>query len=410
MLEGADEATPKVLTRLREGVPDVIDTPKELDLAIKRLGESSLHVAIDTERAQGFRYGSGAWLVQVRREDVGTYLIDSHALPNLHKLGEALDATWIFHAAGQDLPSLGELGLTPTTIFDTEIAARLVGTRSFSLTGVCETHLGVSLKKSHQSEDWSVRPLPTNWLRYAAMDVELLPALEEVLGNKLKEQGRRGWATQEFEYLRTHPHSPRENRWENLKGIGRLRKPRQWSFAKALWEAREQVAVELDLAPTRILSNRGIIEASMAEPDTRRKLQSLPEFRRPRARRYTDIWWDAVKSAKYLTAAEMPGSPNIRDEGTVPPLAQWRKMRPTAVPRLHVMRQLTAQSAQKLDLDADVVLEPRVQREVAWTPLNSKGEFEERLALAEARPWQRELLLEEFAQTPEPFSALSQKD
>lgn len=396
----------RVLTRLRGGVPDLIDTPNQLEAAIRDLKTSSLPVAVDTERAQGYRYGNAAWVVQLRREDVGTFLIDSNALPDLRELNEVLQQTWIFHAAGQDLPSLTELGLVPPRIFDTEIAARLLGTRQFSLSSVCGEYLGLSLKKTHQSEDWSIRPLPNDWRRYAAMDVELLPTLEEKLRADLQRTERWQWAVEEFEHLLNHPIRSRENRWENLKGIRRLKTPPQWALARSLWESRERIAVDLDMAPGRILSNQAIVEAALANPSTRRKLQSLPEFRKPRTRQFADTWWDAVRRAQSLTAAELPGREALTNDEEIPPLARWKRAKPTAVPRLHAMRQLAADIAADLNLEADVILEPRVQRAVTWTPLSSAEELSWRLANARARQWQRELILERVSAAPTALRAL----
>lgn len=408
MPEPNEAAPARVLSQLRDGLPELISTPAQLDDAVAGLARSRMPVAVDTERAQGYRYGSSAWLVQLRRDDVGTFLIDSNALPDLRALNPVLQETWIFHAAGQDIASLTELGLTPPRIFDTEVAARLLGTRQFSLSSVCGAYLGVSLKKTHQAEDWSVRPLPPAWLRYAAMDVELLPALEEKLTEELRRTGRWEWAAEEFAYLLAHPVRPKANRWENLKGIRRLKTARQLAVARALWEAREKIAVELDLAPGRILTNQGIVDAALANPGTRRRLQSMPELRKPRARRYTDLWWGAVKGAQNLTPAELPPRDVLNNDDEVPASARWKRAKPSAVPRLRAMREIASLVAEDFDLEPEVVLEPRVQRAVAWTPLRSAEELPQRLMEARARPWQRDLILERFEQVPSAARALRQ--
>lgn len=398
-----------VLTKLRDGIPELIDTAPALKLATEALGSSSQPVALDTERAQGFRYGTGAWLVQIRRDDVGTFLIDSHALPDLSELAEVLQTTWILHAAEQDLPCLTDLGMDAPTLFDTETAARLAGSRHFSLRGICEEFLGLTLEKAHQHENWSVRPLPTDWLRYAAMDVEVLPQLEEILRSCLEKLDRLEWANQEFEYQRTHPLQAKENRWENLKGLGKVRQPSQLAVAKELWEAREEIAIELDLAPTRVLSNRAIIDAALADPQSRRGLQSLGEFRRPRPRQYMDSWWEAMRRAHGLTLAEMPRLNNGHD-GSVPPLRHWRRLKPNAVARLQAMRALVETAAKPFNLEADVVLEPRIQRELIWTPVRTRSVLHERLEASEARLWQRELIARAMAASPGMVSALGKGD
>ncbi len=377
-----------VLTTLADGVPEVIDTQQGLSEAIEQLATSRASVAVDTERAQGFRYGAEAWLVQIRRADVGTFLIDSHALPKLAELNAVLDAPWIFHAAGQDLPSLAELDLVPPALFDTEVAARLTGVQHFSLQGVCEEVLGFSLEKAHQNENWSVRPLPLPWLRYAAMDVEVLPQLETALTERLEELGRLEWARQEFDYELTHPIKSKAPRWENLKGVGKLRRPQELAIARELWTTREEIAVRTDVSPGRILNGRGILEAALRDPQNRRSLQQIEFFRRPQARRYLDEWWEAIRRAHSLLPEEMPhGLP--AGEG-IPPARLWKRLRPEAQDRLQQVRALVERAAKPLDLAPEVVLLPATQRLLAWEPLD---DLEQRLIEGEARPWQRELIL-----------------
>ncbi len=409
-----EATTPEVLTKLRGGLPKIIDTSEALQVAIDTLSASSAPVGIDTERAQGYRYGSGAWLVQLRREDVGTFLIDPHALPDLASLGAVLDSMWILHAADQDLVALEQLGMVPTEIFDTEIAARLMGFERFSLQAVCEQTLGVTLAKMHQNENWSVRPLPPDWLRYAAMDVELLPELHAEMSSQLHKMGRWEWAVEEFEHERTHPIVPRANRWENLKDLGRLRSGKQLALARELWTVRESIAQETDLAPTRILSNRAILDAATAEPTSRRQLISLPEFRRPRPRQYRDEWWNAVRRANGLTQSEYPSMSLLEpDLNEAPPLRHWKKLKPSAVPRLHAMRELVANAVTPYKIDPEVLLLPKLQRKITWHPLTSRsddGRFEElqqRLLAGEARRWQLELLSKSFRENPKLMEVLS---
>ena len=411
------DSEPRLLTTLRDGLPELVDTPERLNDAIIALSNSSRPVGIDTERAQGYRYGSGAWLVQLRRSDVGTFLIDPRPLPDLTSLGRELDSTWILHAADQDLVALAELGMAPKRIFDTEIAARLLGFDRFSLRAVCERVLDVTLEKAHQNENWSVRPLPADWLRYAAMDVELLPELHERMEQQLRTAGRWEWAREEFEHERTHPIVVRENRWENLKGIGRLRTQKQLAIARELWRRRESLAQETDLAPTRILSNQGIIDAALADPHTRRQLISLPEFRRPRPRQYRDEWWNALRRVQGLTAAEMPSRHDLDpDPNEVPALRHWKKNRPHAVQRLNALREIVASTAKPLQIDPEILLLPRLQRHLAWTPLSggseqyAREELQQRLIAGEARRWQRDLLEEAFEEHPNLVQAMTQPD
>src|SRR5690606_3538052 len=184
----------RLLTEPRDGIPDVVDDGSALAEAVDAVRSGRGPVAIDAERASGYRYGQRAYLVQVRREGAGTWLIDPVPLEDLSGLGQALDGTeWVLHAATQDLPCLAEVGLRPSNLFDTELGARLAGLPRVGLAAVVEHYLKVSLAKEHSAVDWSTRPLPEPWLRYAALDVELLVELREAVAEDLQQQGKLEW-------------------------------------------------------------------------------------------------------------------------------------------------------------------------------------------------------------------------
>ena len=158
-------------------------------------------MAVDAERAHGFRYSQRAYLIQLRRAGAGTHLIDPIAFGqpadlSVRSATALADAEWVIHAASQDLPCLYEVGLVPRTLFDTELAARLLGYPRVALGTMLEELLGVRLLKEHSAADWSTRPLPSEWLNYAALDVELLVELRDRLAAELvaSRQGRLGSA------------------------------------------------------------------------------------------------------------------------------------------------------------------------------------------------------------------------
>ena len=170
------------LTEPRDGVPAPLTHPDARARVVDVLARGSGPIAVDAERASGYRYGQAAYLVQLRRADLGTVLIDPRALPDLTELGAAMaDDEWVLHAASQDLPCLAELGMRPAKVFDTELAGRLLGYPKVGLGSIVEEVLGLSLEKGHSAADWSTRPLPEPWLRYAALDVEVLVELRDVL-------------------------------------------------------------------------------------------------------------------------------------------------------------------------------------------------------------------------------------
>ena len=165
----------------------------------RRSSAGSGPVAVDVERASGFRYSQRAYLVQVFRRGSGVFLFDPPAVGEFAPLQAAIGGEeWVLHAASQDLPSLRELGLEPATMFDTELAARLLGHARVGLGAVVEDTLGITLAKAHSASDWSTRPLPQSWLEYAALDVEHLVDVRDALVAELAEQGKTEFAAEEF--------------------------------------------------------------------------------------------------------------------------------------------------------------------------------------------------------------------
>ena len=209
------ERTVVPLLEPKGGLPPLVTTASALEAAIGALAAGSGPVAVDAERASGFRYGHRAFLVQFRRHGAGTVLIDPVACNDLSGLDSALaDTEAVLHAASQDLPCLTELGYRPRRIFDTEVAGRLLGYPRVGLGTLVETILGLGLEKTHSAADWSTRPLPAEWLRYAALDVEVLVELRDVLHAQLAEQDKLEWARQEFvAVLAAAPPPPRADPW-----------------------------------------------------------------------------------------------------------------------------------------------------------------------------------------------------
>ena len=164
----------------------LVTNTEELKRAADALANGSDQVGVDAERASGFRYGSEAYLVQMYRRGSGTFLFDPTLIDDFSVLRDAvIGEEWILHAASQDLPCLDMLGLRPETLFDTELASRLLGFERVGLGSVVEQLLGIQLSKAHSAADWSTRPLPHAWLEYAALDVALLPDLRDAIVEQL---------------------------------------------------------------------------------------------------------------------------------------------------------------------------------------------------------------------------------
>ncbi len=288
----------------REGTPEPVATPDQLAEVVARFAGGAGPVALDAERASGYRYSQRAYLVQLRRAGAGTALIDPLPLPDLSTLDAAIAETeWVLHAANQDLPCLAELGLRPRRLFDTELAARLAGFERVGLAALTEQLLGFSLEKHHSAADWSSRPLPESWLTYAALDVELLTDLRDALDAELVRQGKSEWAAEEFAALvasGTRPPRVRAEPWRRTSGIHRVRGARAQARVRSLWYARDQIAARRDSAPGRVLPDSAIVAAAELDPRDEKALLTLPGFGGRSVRRLARTWLAALDDARQL--------------------------------------------------------------------------------------------------------------
>jgi ribonuclease D len=368
-----------------------VTTPAELAEVARRFAAGTGPVAVDAERASGYRYSHRAYLVQLRRAGAGTVLIDPVPLPDLTVLNEAIaDAEWILHAASQDLPCLAELGLRPQRLFDTELAARLAGFERVGLAALTESLLGFALEKHHSAADWSTRPLPASWLSYAALDVELLVDLRAHLGAELDRQGKTPWAAEEFAALIAsggQPPRTRPDPWRRTSGIHRVRGARALSRVRALWYARDAIAARRDSTPSRVLPDSAIVAAAQADPKDERTLVALPGFGGRSVRRSPGIWLDALSEARALPDDQLPVA--LPAEGPPPP-HRWAERDPDAATRLARSRELVATVAATHRLPPENLITPDSVRRLAWSPPDPLDEDAVREVLAGfgARPWQ----------------------
>ncbi|MCK0115605.1 ribonuclease D [Isoptericola sp. S6320L] len=399
--DAADDVEIAPLTEPADGVGRVVDTPAALERVVAAFAAGSGPVAADAERASGYRYGQATYLVQVRRAGAGTALIDPVPLPDLSALNGAVGGTeWVLHAASQDLPGLAEHGLRPARIFDTELAARLLGMPRVGLAAVVADTLGLGLAKEHSAVDWSTRPLPEDWLRYAALDVEVLVEVRDVLAARLEEAGKAGWAAEEFEHVRTMPPpAPRVDPWRRTSGTHTLTGRRRLAVVRSLWEAREANARQRDVSPGRVLPDRAIIAAAKALPRTVPQLVALPEFATKGARRRAPAWQQAIDAALALDEADLPSTRGPRTDAPPPPRA-WGDRDPVAARRLSAAREIVSQLSEELSVPAENLLQPDALRRVCWTPPEPAGpnEIADFLQDRQAREWQIELLAERLAQ------------
>ncbi|MEU1367961.1 ribonuclease D [Streptomyces sp. NPDC005803] len=387
-----DDVAPAPIPLLepREGIPPVVASDDALAGVIAAFAAGSGPVAVDAERASGYRYGQRAYLVQLRRDGAGSALVDPVGCPDLSGLGEALNGSeWILHAATQDLPCLREIGMTPTGLFDTELAGRLAGFPRVGLGAMVESVLGYSLEKGHSAVDWSTRPLPEPWLRYAALDVELLIDLRNALEEELDRQGKLEWAQEEFAAIASAPPAPpRQDPWRRTSGMHKVRRRRQLAVVRELWTLRDQVARRRDISPGKVLGDAAIVEAALALPPNTHALTALTGFGHRMGRRQLEQWQGAVDRAKELPDSELP-QPGQSLAGPPPPRA-WADKDPAAAARLSAARTAVSELAERLNMPQENLITPDTVRRVCWEPPKNltPETVESALAGYGARPWQ----------------------
>lgn len=391
MSETVEETPP--LPPATASAPIVLVEDKEsFRHALDGLLEGSGPLALDAERASGFRYSSRAYLVQAHREGTPNYLIDPIGVGPLDDITRELsELEWIIHAAHQDLPCLREAGVNPTTLFDTELGARLAGLPRVGLQGVMEDVLGLSLAKEHSAADWSTRPLPEPWLNYAALDVEYLPQVRNEIQRILSQQGKWELAAEEFQaQLSLTPTSPRTEPWRRLSGLHQIRGPRKLAIARELWEARESHAQATDTAPGRLVPDRALVAAVLAEPPTKRDLASLKSFNGRASRSELDRWWDAIERGR--TTEDLPES-RSPSEGPPPPRI-WSEKNPVAWARLSAAKEELTRMSEERSIPAENLLTPDFLRRLCWDPPEDISPAGIRQALLDkgARVWQVDIV------------------
>ncbi|WP_063730932.1 ribonuclease D [Streptomyces sp. RTd22] len=381
---------PVPLLEPREGIPPVTADPDALAEVVAAFAAGHGPVAVDAERASGYRYGQRAYLVQLRRAGAGTALIDPVGCPDLSGLGAAVaDAEWVLHAATQDLPCLRDIGMVPDRLFDTELAGRLAGFARVGLGAMVENILGYALEKGHSAVDWSTRPLPEPWLHYAALDVELLVDLRDALEEELTRQGKLEWAHQEFAAIAAAPPAPpRKDPWRRTSGMHKVRRRRQMAVVRELWTARDRIAQRRDVSPGKVLGDAAIVEAALALPVNARALSALSGFGHRMSRRQLEQWQAAVDRARELPEAELP-QPGQPVAGPPPPRA-WADKDPAAAARLSAARAAVTALAERLNLPQENLIAPDTVRRLCWEPPAepTTDAVADVLAGHGARPWQ----------------------
>ena len=375
-----------------------ITNQSELADVVAALSSSKGSIAIDAERASGFKYSQRAYLVQLRAAETEIFLIDPVASPEMISSKEFADLAalmndreWILHAATQDLPCLNEIGLYPGAIFDTELAGRLAGQPRVGLGALTESLLKFRLAKEHSAADWSTRPLPDAWLNYAALDVDVLHELKAEVEKLLSQQGKLHWAQQEFDaLLRFRPKPQKLDRWRGITGLHKVQDRASLEIARQLWLTREALAQKMDVAPGRLIPDSSILVAATEKPRTRPELAAMKSFSGRASRSYLDTWWEAIQVAHKATVL-----PALKPEKTdaLPNHRNWINKFPEADRRLKYAKASLIQLSEKKLVPLENLLTPELLRQVSFTPPETLAvqALSEKLIQLGARPWQIEL-------------------
>jgi len=306
-------------------------------------------LAIDTEGASFHRFIDRIYLLQLSTRDQSA-IIDPLPIGVPQELGTLLEdpkVEIVFHDADYDLRLLRQdYGWQARNIFDTRVAAQLLGIRAFGLAALLEKYFGVKLDKKHQRADWSMRPLTPDMLEYAAQDTMHLLGLRDRLADQLVHMRRWEWAREEFARLE-------QTKWEDeeqataflrLKGARDLNR-RELAVLRELVTWRNDVARRADRATFRVLGNEPLLEIAHTKPTTREALASIKGM--PRSlldRAWTDIL-AAVKRGTSLPDAELPRFPKA---------VRWERD-PDFDLRVSALRTARDAAAIRLDMDPGVL-------------------------------------------------------
>lgn len=386
------------------GTPEVIDNESGLVKAIEQLTLGTGPFAVDAERASGFRYSARAYLIQIKRNGGGLHLIDPIPFginhPLILKLNDLLNTDEvILHASTQDLPCLREIGINPSLLFDTELAGRIAGLPRVGLGPLLESLMGVSLAKEHSAADWSVRPLPTNWLTYAALDVELLVELRDRIYQILMESKKLPWAMEEFaSILLAPPSPPRIDPWRRTSGMHKIKRRDQLAIVRSLWIARDKIASQSDIAQGKLLNDNAIVELAIAAPTTKKEFEKAlrPLGLRARWLENLPLWLESIATAVALPEQEWPQMRTNAD--TLPPIKLWRDKFPDKYAPLTHARMSLEKISEENSIPVENLITPELVRRICWNPPQGSTELlqveavEQSLLTLGARPWQVNLV------------------
>lgn len=387
---------PEPLLTPRSGLPELIIDRAGFLAALESLKTGSGPIAVDAERASGYRYSQRAYLIQLFRRGGGLHLIDPIAVsdPMLwQEMDSAFkDCEWIIHASTQDLPCLRELGINPALLFDTELGGRIAGCERVGLGPLSEALLDIQLAKEHSAVDWSIRPLHADWLNYAALDVDVLIDLRDAVETLLTDRGKIEWAKEDFvQILKNPPNPPRVDPWRRTSGMHKVRDRMTLAIIRALWGARDDFAREIDLAPGRVFNDEALVEVATKRPATIDEFTKILKRRSRVTNAPNTEWFALMKQTMELPETELPVL-RIPSLG-LPPIKLWKERNPLGNARLSHARAAVMLRAAELELPVENLISPEAIRQLVWKnpPESELERYIEALLLENgARSWQVE--------------------
>ena len=374
--------------------PLYLDTTPDVDRFFGSIADTR-ELALDTEGASFHRFVDRIYLLQLSTR-THTAVIDLLPIGTPEPLGRLLespDVEVVFHDADYDLRLLQQdYGWHVRRIFDTRIAAQLLGLRAFGLAALLERYFEVKLDKKHQRADWSMRPLTRDMLDYAAQDTMYLLDLRDRLREELERAGRLAWAQEEFGLLEG-------TRWDvedpamtfmRMKGARDLSR-RELALLREIQQWREGVAGSLDRSTFRVLGNEQLFEIARRQPKSKDELAQIKGVPRNLLEHRASELLDAVQRGLAVPDAELPRFPRA---------ARWDRD-PEFDARVAALKAVRDAHAQRLELDPGVLCSRDRMEAVARKNPTSR---EDVAAIEELRRWQTELLGEEFVQALAPFT------
>jgi ribonuclease D len=372
---------------------ELIDNQESLINCCNNLEKDEQPYAIDAERASGFKYSQRAYLLQISSATSDIYLIDPTSIKDLTPLRQLLNnKSWILHAATQDLPCLFELELKPGEIFDTELAARLLSLPHVGLGGLLEDELQITLDKEHSAADWSKRPLPQDWLVYAALDVEFLHQLRKSLKQKLIDNNKLNLAQQEFKALCSWQ-SPglRNDPWRRTSGMHEVRGGQDSAIVRQIWLKRDEIAQQRDIAAGRVLNDAGIVEIAAKKPKTVQELKDLASIKYRPAKNDAEIWFEQLQIALQMGPDQWP----VKKKGaeSYPAPKSWLEKRPEAYHRLQFVKAQLHKLSEELLIPVEHLCSPDLVKKWCWDkPTDQLETINDWLISQGARDWQAQNL------------------